>query len=351
VTRNPGAAYATRIDESWLFTDIVTGKHLDRNGWSILVLNRRDYFLHILELPRAGEGEIRSMLGYRLKALHPAEPENLIHDYLVLSEGKTLLLAVVVMTREMKELYQSVLDKRILAVLFQLPDPVSLRRQSGELVLHWEGGGTRETLLFRDGFLSDSPIKGRLRRPHDTAVHRESLPLSGFPLTGRIRPLFSGSRGGAVGLKPMSVVNISLAFVVLLLFVLIQFVDIRQAGISAQTEKELYEKVNAEWMETIRLEKEIAELERRLAENRAADRIDACRFSEDVILLLDPDSSAEELSLEGKQFQVRIQSDDPISLIDRFDKSERFSEIVPSVITPVKGTSQKVFTIKGQYNG
>jgi hypothetical protein len=81
----------------------------------LVLLSRRDYDLELFDVPPVPQKELAGLLAYRLRAVHPGAPQSTLFDYRRGDAPDDRLARVYVIRRDVKERYEELAMKGVLA--------------------------------------------------------------------------------------------------------------------------------------------------------------------------------------------------------------------------------------------
>ena len=352
------------------------------------MLDRLDFDLKVVELPKLGEHEVEGFLRYRLAGLYPGQPEETTFAYRILQRGKTRFAVLFITRRATLEAAREQAGGRPLVLPYLLVQPYLKEFTARNAAFVFFPPGFLEVIVFRNGEPPAAFAAKRSKRlgtdlaavrrlaagepaqwlvfygPEDEeglAAQAESLAAGGSAprlirieealarLNPRDRGLFAPARRAPILSRGWRLQILAIALLGLGLLALKRLADrdeaylrslLRQAGL-----------LQSQSAAAIALQAEVEALEKRKQALLARRPVDPYRLLAELHGILSPSARIQSFILERRFFQVEAVGADPLPLMDAFDDRRYFGEVKLLQTVPLRGSAQEVFKITGSVRG
>jgi hypothetical protein len=351
-------------------------------------MDRLDFDLKVVELPRLAAREVEGFLKYRIAGLYPGHPGESAFDYRIWQRGKTQFAFLFITRRSVLESYREKAAGRPLLLPYLLIQPYLRENDEDDLAFLLFSSNCLETIVFRAGEPPTAFVSRRSKRldtdlaaarrlaagevsrwillygPEEVeglAAQTESLAAGGSApclirieealdrLSPRDRGLFAPPRKApllsAGGRRQiLAIVLLFLAFLTLK-----KLTDreeayyrslMRQAGL-LQSQSAL----------TIALQAEVESLLQQKAALLAKRPEDPYRLLSELQAALSPAARIQSFVLERRFFQLEAVGSNPLALMDSFRERSYFGEARLLQTVPRPGSDQEQFKIAGSVRG
>lgn len=364
------------------------GRSSGNNSKFLVVISRLDYDVRMLSVPPVPRKEERSLIGFRIRALHPGTPESTVFDFRMSdAPGGGRSAVVYLMRSDVFEHYRLFAERGRLFTFDMIAASTSppqnrivLLRKSDYLErMVFEKGSLVESRLFAAGDESAGlapapeaitgdppPIRVYVDEPRALQVNdakggqegRQSLrDYERVRMPRSIAPLFRSRGPGRNRGGPLIAIGLSLVSAVLLLTYGIRTVDhyqraLRQAKARYESVATMYAGAAKDAQSYIATRTEL----QGLLENRPAD---VYRFFAALASALEqtalPGNEVpafiENVTLANGTFALEGTGEGPFRLSELLEKEERFSSVRVTQIVPSGNGSTVRFALTGKYDG
>ncbi|MGA2641448.1 MAG: hypothetical protein ABSG21_11185 [Spirochaetia bacterium] len=347
-----------------------------------ILLDRADFEVLILDIPRIPAKELDGLIRYRLRSLYPANPRDTAFDYRVESDGSRRQVVVFVSRLAVLERYRSAADGRPLLL------PYSLIRRAGRIQRDCRIWFCRpewaELSIFRAGLLASCTlVHWQKDAPFDLLRAEENVPpeAQGLPVLViasnsdllRLRTGKAGKENKEVrflsfddlaaaqrkvdGLfidrkRPLSVLPpavriIGLSIVVSLLAVLLTFKLVWQAEGSAANLKKAHALLERQSRDALAAQESVDELSAELSKIDAKKPQDTYRLLSELSRVLGSNVQIQSLEIQGDAFRIEAVGSNPLRSMEGFRDNRFFSGIKLSQVVPAAHSGEERFSFSG----
>jgi len=354
------------------------------------MMDRLDFDLKVVELPKLGEREVEGLLKYRIAGLYPGHPEQTAFDYRILQRGKTQFAFLFITRRSALESYRALAGGRPLflpylliqpylkefereniafLVLFPLyleifvfhgsePPAVFVAKRSKRLATDLatvrrlaarENPATRWVVVFGSGDAEGLAAQGESLAAGGSPPRQIRLEEALGRLSPRDRGLFAPARRAPLLSRGWRRQILAIALLFLALLALKKLTDREEAYLrSLMRQAGLLQSQSAT---AIALQAEVETLSQQKAVLLKKRPVDPYRLLSELHDILSPAARIQSFILERSFFQLEAVGFNPLPLMDSFRERDYFGEARLLQTVPLRGSAQELFKITGSVRG
>ncbi len=361
---------------------------INKDDSHTILMSRTDFTVKVVEVPPLPDDQLRPMLAYRIKSLHPGDPARTVFDYQLITRDENRFAVLFITRQAVRDSYRHLGEKNLFILPFHLMKRDILKNTAPEAYFlfwhrHWidifavRNGRPDASYVIRrtTALKSDLNKIMKLLAPADDAAPfthycagEESSNLrERFSAAGRLHQaryitfddLFQYDIPGRetvflnrhpLTLPPLKrrllIYGVAVALLAVVLIFRISGHLHAYRDKLATIETSLTEK-NKDLAARL---KEMRNLEAEYQGLRRGKPVDLYRLLSELAAVFPADMSVQSIVVKGNVFQLEGTGYQPLQVEEKLNENPLFSDIKVSEMKPLPGSGRQAFRMKGVFS-